>query len=222
MPPKKKQKKDKTTKKDQTLFDLAASNPHITITSVQEQYLQTEILLDDLIYGSRVPETAKGKLFLYTVHEYNKEDETFTVKYKMQAIDPEGSTFYAFAEGEGGSVIPGFSLKSIKEGRSLYLQMANKTKAAENDKRDKMRKELEEARKDPTKVDYADIESIIENDPDGGKSFDIVKLEFCEIDHDDNDNNKKKDGSTSLQVDNFGSIAQQMANLGIRACGTSN
>ena len=56
--------------------------------------------------------------------------------------------------------------------------MINKTKAAENDKRDKMRKQLEEARKDPTKVDYADIESIIENDPDGGKSFDIVKLDL--------------------------------------------
>lgn len=125
MPPKKKQKK----KKEQTLFELAASNPHIKITSVQEQYLRTEILLDESIYSSRVPETAKGKLFLYTVHEYDNKEDIFTEKYKMQAIDPEGSTFYAFAEGEGGSVIPGFSLKSIKESRSLYLQMVNKTEA---------------------------------------------------------------------------------------------
>ncbi|EJK49860.1 hypothetical protein THAOC_31227, partial [Thalassiosira oceanica] len=120
----------------------------------------------------------------YTVKSYDAESETFTVKYEKQAIEPDASTFVAFAEGDGDSTIPGLDLKAIKDGRSLYLTMTNKTKAAENDKKARVKKELEAAGKD--QVDMTDIENFIETDVDGGKSFELIKLEFEEIEHGNN------------------------------------
>ncbi|EJK60713.1 hypothetical protein THAOC_18883 [Thalassiosira oceanica] len=61
---------------------------------------------------------------------YGAESETFTVKFEKLAIDSNASTFLAFDEGDGDSTIPGLDLKTIKEGRSLYLTMTNKTKVA--------------------------------------------------------------------------------------------
>ena len=59
--------------------------------------------------------------------------------------------FVAFAEGDDG-ILAGLKLETIKTGRSRYLTITNKTKAIENDKKDRVRKEL--AAKDPYKVTY--------------------------------------------------------------------
>ncbi|EJK70944.1 hypothetical protein THAOC_07657, partial [Thalassiosira oceanica] len=61
---------------------------------------------------------------------YDTDSATFTVKFEKLAIDPNASTFVAFDEGDRDSTIPGLYLKIIKEGRSLYLTMTNKTKVA--------------------------------------------------------------------------------------------
>ena len=144
MPPKKKARG--TKKRSQpTLFQ---SNPSIKQTKVHKQYLRTEILLDNSIYGRNIPDNAKGKWFLYTVHGYDSKSDTYSAKYGKQAIDPESAVFVAFAEGDDG-ILAGLKLETIKIGRSRYLTITNKTKAIENDKKDRVRKELKKAAKDP-------------------------------------------------------------------------
>eukprot|EP00956_Cyclotella_meneghiniana_P030727 scaffold78248_cov106-Cyclotella_meneghiniana.AAC.1 len=190
MPPTKKSKTTKDGGKSQQIT-LFKANPNIARISVVEQYLRTEVLLTESIYHGRVPDDAKGKYFKYIVSEHEERTDTYSVKYCGQAISPSMSNFVAFHESDE-SVISGLSLKEIKSGRSLYMSQINKTKAAENDKVSKMKKELQEAAKDPTKVDLSDIDTIIDSDPDGGKSFSLINLEFEPCDHADNDENKKQ------------------------------
>ena len=74
------------------------------------------------------------------------------MKYCGQAITPESSNFVAFDE-DDDTIIEGLQLKDIKDGRSLYLTQTNKSKAAENDKLDRIKSELKAASKDPNAVD---------------------------------------------------------------------
>ena len=60
----------------------------------------------------------------------------------------------------------------------------NKTYRAQN--------ELEAAAKDPTKVGLSDIDEIVQNHKDGGKSMDVVHLDFELVDRDENDDKKKQ------------------------------
>ena len=57
------------------------------------KFVDHDILLTDAIYGKNIPEEGKGKLFRYTVTAYNLQYKTFTVKYKNEAIDPDGISF---------------------------------------------------------------------------------------------------------------------------------
>ena len=158
MPPKKRTPATNKKRSQSTLFQ---SDPSIKRTKVHEQYVRTEILLDDSIYGRNIPESAKGKWFLYTVYGYDSKSDTYSAKYGKQAIDPESTVFVAFAEGDDG-ILSGLKLETIKIARSRYLTITNKTKAIENEKKDKVRKELEEAAKEPSKVDLSDIDKIVE------------------------------------------------------------
>ena len=63
-------------------------------------------MLTDAIYGKNIPEEGKGKLFRYTVTAYNSQYKTFTVKYKNEAIDPDGISFYIYQEGDDDAFLP--------------------------------------------------------------------------------------------------------------------
>ena len=65
------------------------------------KFVDHDILLTDAIYGKKNPEEGKGKLFRYTVTAYNSQYKTFTVKYKNEAIDPDGISFYIYQEKDG-------------------------------------------------------------------------------------------------------------------------
>ena len=55
-----------------------------------ERFIGVDILLTDAIYGKRgAPKDAKGKDFCYVVAEYVEGNETFTLKYQNQAINPD-------------------------------------------------------------------------------------------------------------------------------------
>ena len=58
------------------------------------KFVDQDILLTDEIYGKNIPEEGKGKYFCFTVTAYNLQYKTFTVKYKNEAIDPDGISFY--------------------------------------------------------------------------------------------------------------------------------
>ena len=117
MPPKKRTPATNKKRSQSTLFQ---SDPSIKRTKVHEQYVRTEILLDDSIYGRNIPESAKGKWFLYTVYGYDSKSDTYSAKYGKQAIDPESTVFVAFAEGDDG-ILSGLKLETIKIARSRYL-----------------------------------------------------------------------------------------------------
>ena len=72
----------------QSTLTSKSTRQKITVTSVSEKYMRTEILLTDQIYDGRVPDEAMGKLFLYTVHSYDEKSQKFTVKYGKQSVEP--------------------------------------------------------------------------------------------------------------------------------------
>ena len=86
------------------------------------KFVDHDILLTDAIYGKNIPEEGKGKLFRYTVTAYNSQYKTFTVKYKNEAIDPDGISFYIYQEGDDDAFLPNVQEESVVEGRKLFLE----------------------------------------------------------------------------------------------------
>ena len=86
------------------------------------KFVDHDILLTDAIYGKNIPEEGKGKLFRYTVTAYNSQYKTFTVKYKNEAIDPDGISFYIYQEGDDDAFLPNVQEESVVKGRKLFLE----------------------------------------------------------------------------------------------------
>ena len=136
--------------------------------------------MTDAIYGSRVPEDAKGRYFWYKVESYSEEEDLFTLLYQKKAIDPdsEGGTFYAFAEDTDDLLLEDMDISGVKAAQDRWWTVTTKHKRAEADKRDNIKKQLEMENKDPSQYDFTDIQQIVDTDDKGGKSSDIIDLEL--------------------------------------------
>jgi hypothetical protein len=168
-----------------------------TRASKLAKYDKADVLMTDSIYNNKVPDAAKGKLFHYKVKTYDDKEETFTLTYQKKAIneDAEDVEFTAFDENTKDITLEAISLQlqDVKDGQIGYLNVVNKTKKAKNERDAKVREELERESRDVTKVDLSDIKKILDIDhQDGGKSNDILLLEFEEVVHEDNDDSKKR------------------------------
>ena len=86
------------------------------------KFVDHDILLTDAIYGKNIPEEGKGKYFRYTVTAYNLQYKTFTVKYKNEAIDLDGISFYIYQEGDDDAFLPNVQEESVVKGRKLFLE----------------------------------------------------------------------------------------------------
>jgi hypothetical protein len=156
-----------------------------------KKYLGQDVLLTESIYNGNVPESSKGMLFHYTVASYDEKDECFSAKYMKKAVKVGTSLFFAFEENEDSS-ISGISFKDVKDGQKKYHDASKVTIVAAANEADKVRKVLENQRKDPDKIELSDINHILENHPAGGKAEEILLLEFEKLDHEGNDPEKKQ------------------------------
>ena len=56
-----------------------------------KKYTDNLIVLSDRIYGTNVPNAAKGKFYKYKVGKYNSDGKNFDLHYMDQAIEPEST-----------------------------------------------------------------------------------------------------------------------------------
>ena len=106
------------------------------------KFVDHDILLTDAIYGKNIPEEGKGKLFRYTVTAYNLQYKTFMVKYKNEAIDPDGISFYIYQEGDDDAFLPNVQEESVVEGRKLFLDKNTEVIKEEYRKADAIKQKL--------------------------------------------------------------------------------
>ena len=106
------------------------------------KFVDHDILLTDAIYGKKNPEEGKGKLFRYTVTAYNSQYKTFTVKYKNEAINPDGISFYIYQEGDDDAFLPNVQEESVVKGRKLFLDKNMEVKQEEYRKADAIKQKL--------------------------------------------------------------------------------
>ena len=86
----------------------------------EQTFVDQDILLTDIIYGSRVPVDAHGKLFHYKVTAFHPSNQTFTLKYTKRVIDPDGSQFVEYVDcSEEDFVMPGVKVDMVKDGCKL-------------------------------------------------------------------------------------------------------
>ena len=150
-----------------------------------KRYINKDILLTDDIYNRKVPEAAKGKFFRYIVTHFVPCYKHFTVKYKNEVIDPEGTCFYSYQEGNGGAAcadssetLDGVLEFTIEEGRERFLNTTARIKKEQNKKAFAIKKKLQKEAKNPKVVDLDDINDIARRSEQGGKSMEIILLEF--------------------------------------------
>ena len=151
--------------------------------------------MTDAIYGARVPADAKGKKFWYKVDSYDEERDSFTLIYQKKAIDPEaeGAIFYAFAEDTDNVFLENMDISSVKEAQSLWWSVTTKTKRAEADKKDSVKKQLMMENKDPSVMyDFTDIQKIVDSDEKGGMSYAIIELEFEQLENNEETDKKQR------------------------------
>ena len=98
MPPKKK-------KVNATLQAFAGKKGGISIGPKGEKYKGAEVLMTDEIYNGKIPEAARGKLFLYTVSNFDTGTEKYILKYEKKAINPDGDVFFAFDERDDSTLM---------------------------------------------------------------------------------------------------------------------
>ena len=105
-----------------------------------ERFIGADILLTDEIYGkggAGAPKNAKGKNFRYIVTEYSEENETFTLKYQNQAIDPDTTPmyFYTFQEEEDSAPMTDVEFETVEDGYNLFHHINGKLNAVEYEKK---------------------------------------------------------------------------------------
>jgi hypothetical protein len=129
--------------------------------------------MTDAIYGARVPADAKGKNFWYKVDSYDEERDSFTLIYQKKAIDPEDTD---------NVYLENMDISSVKEAQSLWWSATTKTKRAEADKKDSVKKQLMMENKDPSVMyDFTDIQKVVDSNEKGGMSYEIIELEIWGI-----------------------------------------
>ena len=117
------------------------------------KFVDQDILLTDAIYGKNIPEEGKEKYFRYTVTAYNLQYKTFTVKYKNEAIDPDGISFYIYQEGDDDAFLPNVQEESVVKGRKLFLDKNMEVKQEEYRKVDVIKQKLAKESKGEDDID---------------------------------------------------------------------
>ena len=71
--------------------------------------------------------------------------------------------------------------------------MTTKTKHAEADKKDSVKKQLMMENKDPSVMyDFTDIQKIVDSDEKGGMSYEIIELEFEQLENNEETDKKQR------------------------------
>ena len=116
---------------------------------------------------------------------------TFLSQIYEEAVKVGGYLFFAFEEKDNSSISE-ISFKGAREEQLRYHDTPNMTIVAAANEAAKVRKVLENQRKNPAKVDLSDTNDIPESDPAGEKAEEILLLEVEKLDDAGNDPEKKQ------------------------------
>ena len=83
--------------------------------------------------------------------------KTFTVKYKNEAINPEGTSFYIYQEGDDDAFLPNVQEESVVEGCKLFLDKNMEVKQEEYRKADVIKQKLAKESKGEDNIDVDNI-----------------------------------------------------------------
>ena len=184
-------KKKKKKYRQKTLFpessdeDESSHNLHVKLICPSKTYGGESALFTDEIYGNKLPEDAKGKLFKYRYHDYLPEQKTFTLKYVDQAIELRGVDWIDFPGNPEDVYMKGITVKQMKTGHQLFLKALGRIKEKKIEK-DAAKMGTIKAIQDLTgeeqeEVSFDDINE--EADENGGRSQTILDFIF-ELDDD--------------------------------------
>ena len=115
-----------TNKRQKTHQPIVFDDGAATKVGLGKKYADGSMLLTDDIYGGKIPEESKIKLFKYNVTDLDEEEEKLTLAYSAQAIKENEFIWIDFPNDK--SLMHYVSIEMSKQGHEKYLNAMGRIK----------------------------------------------------------------------------------------------